>query len=80
MEFLRRKASGDYLKAKYGHGSKRTLDKLATLGGGPEMIYSGRLPLYTREGLDRWAQSMLGPVVHSTSGRRALASQERETV
>jgi hypothetical protein len=80
MEFLRRDAAGAYLKAKYGHGSKKTLDKLATVGGGPEMIYSGRIPLYTREALDRWATSFLSRPVTSTSERKALVSSSREAV
>ena len=84
MDFLRRDAAGAYLKEKFGHGSKKTLDKLATVGGGPEMVYSGRIPLYTEEALDRWARSFLSPPVTSTTERKALrppkptvTSQER---
>jgi hypothetical protein len=76
MDFLRRDAAGTYLKEKFGHGSKKTLDKLATVGGGPEMVYSGRIPLYTEEALDRWARSFLSPPVTSTAERKALRHQK----
>ena len=40
----------DYLKDRYGHGSEKTLAKLACLGGGPEFHKAGeRVVLYTRE-------------------------------
>jgi hypothetical protein len=68
-EFWRREQSAVYLKSTYGHGSKRTLAKLATTGGGPEMFYSGRIPLYTQESLDKWALGKLSGPVGSTSER-----------
>jgi hypothetical protein len=68
-EYWRRDQSAVYLKSTYGHGSKRTLAKLATTGGGPEMFYSGRIPLYTQESLDKWALGKLSGPVCSTSER-----------
>jgi hypothetical protein len=32
--FMRRSAAANYLKGRYGHGSEKTLAKLACLGGG----------------------------------------------
>jgi hypothetical protein len=68
-QYWRRRKSAEYLKDIYGHGSERTLAKLATIGGGPEIIYSGRIPLYTQESLDKWALSKLSAPVRSTSER-----------
>jgi hypothetical protein len=70
-QYWRRRKSAEYLKDIYGHGSERTLEKLATIGGGPEIIYSGRIPLYTQESLDKWALSKLSAPVRSTSERPA---------
>jgi hypothetical protein len=70
-QYWRRRKSAEYLKDIYGHGSERTLAKLATIGGGPEIIYSGRIPLYTQESLDKWALSKLSAPVRSTSERPA---------
>jgi hypothetical protein len=69
--YLRRRDAAQYLRAKFGHGSHRTLAKLATLGGGPEIIYCGRIPLYSEEALDAWAMSKLSGPVRSTSERRS---------
>lgn len=71
FQYLRRKEAADYLRANYGHGSPRTLAKLATIGGGPEMVYSGRMPLYSPEALDAWARAKLSGPVRSTSERRS---------
>lgn len=70
-QYLRRREAARYLRTKYGHGSPRTLAKLATLGGGPEMVYCGRIPLYSEAALDAWAMSKLSGPVHSTSERRS---------
>lgn len=70
VQYLRRKKAAEFLKRKYGHGSARTLAKLASLGGGPEMVYSGRIPLYSEAALDAWAMSKLSEPVRSTSERR----------
>jgi hypothetical protein len=72
--FLRRKDAAQYLKTKYGHGSPRTLAKLACLGGGPEMVYVGRHPLYTEQALDAWALSKMSVPVRTTSAPRTKAA------
>lgn len=48
-----------------------TLNKLATIGGGPAMQYAGRIPLYTPEALDAWAAARLSKPVGSTAERSA---------
>ena len=70
-EFLRRTEAAEYLKEKYGHGSPRTLAKLATLGGGPIFRKFGRVVLYTRDDLDRWALEGMTAPVKSTSELKA---------
>jgi hypothetical protein len=50
--------------------SPKTLAKLAVVGGGPEMIYEGRIPTYTRAALDAYAQSILSAPVRNTAERR----------
>lgn len=49
-----------------------TLNKLASIGGGPLMTYSGRIPLYhvdDVDDLDAWALERLSKPVRSTSER-----------
>jgi hypothetical protein len=65
--FLRREQAANYLAAKYGFGSKRTLAKLACVGGGPLFHKSGRLALYRPTDLDAWALSRIGAARKSTS-------------
>ena len=43
-EYWRRPRAAKYLNEIYGQGSKQTLAKLASTGGGPEMFYSGPNP------------------------------------
>lgn len=67
---LRRKEVPAYLAEKHGIPiAVATLNKLATIGGGPPMQYVGRIPLYHVDDLDKWAAEKLGKLVHSTSER-----------
>ncbi len=67
---LRRKEVPNYLASKYGIDiAVATLNKLASIGGGPAMQYSGRIPLYHRNDLDAWAEARLSKLVNSTSER-----------
>lgn len=69
---LRRSEVPAYLLEKHGIPiAIATLNKLASIGGGPEMQYAGRIPLYTPEALDKWAASRLSAPVDSTAGRAA---------
>jgi hypothetical protein len=69
---LRRRDASEYLKERHGLSyTPQTLAKLAVIGGGPEMEYAGRFPLYSEDGLDEWAAAKFTPPVRSTSERRA---------
>lgn len=71
---LRRKDVPAYLAEKHGIDiALSTLNKLATIGGGPEMQYSGRIPLYHVDALDAWAEARLSKPVRSTSEKDAAA-------
>jgi hypothetical protein len=67
---LRRKDVPAYLAEHFGIPiALATLDKLASVGGGPEMQYMGRIPLYPVTELNKWAEAKLGFLVRSTSER-----------
>jgi len=69
---LRRSEVPEYLMAKHGIPvALATLNKMATVGGGPAMRYAGRIPLYDVEDLDRWVASRLSAPVTSTSDKVA---------
>lgn len=69
---LRRSEVPEYLMAKHGIPvALATLNKMASVGGGPSMRYAGRIPLYDVEDLDRWAASRLSAPVTSTSDKVA---------
>ncbi len=68
---LRRSEAATYLLET--HGIRRavgTLAKLAVVGGGPRFRVAGRTPLYSADDLDSWADSILSPLVRSTSELR----------
>lgn len=69
---LRRAEVPPYLKQKFGIPiALATLNKLASVGGGPSMQYSGRIPLYHVDDLDAWAAERLSQPVRSTAERGA---------
>jgi hypothetical protein len=68
---LRRTEACDYLRDVHGVvRSPKTLAKLAVQGGGPVMIYEGRIPTYTPAALDDYAGSILSAPVRNTADRR----------
>jgi hypothetical protein len=67
MPFLRSEPAGQFLKENFGFGTKKALDKLASVGGGPEFHKAGRVRLYTPEALTAWALSKIGPPQTSTA-------------
>ena len=72
---LRRAEASAYLKDKHGLDYKaNTLAKLFTIGGGPLVRKSGRVPLYETASLDLWAESKLSPPVRSSSELAAFAA------
>lgn len=65
---LRREQAAEYLRAKYGFGSPKTLAKLACVGGGPAFRKIGaRMVVYSPQALDQWALSRLSKELRSTS-------------
>jgi hypothetical protein len=69
---LRRRDVPAYLAERHGIDiAFTTLNKLATVGGGPAMQYAGRIPLYHVDDLDAWAQERLTPRVRSTAEKEA---------
>lgn len=58
-KYLRRKQAAEYLKEHYGVGSARTLDKLASVGGGPVYAKLGGAAVYDPADLDAWARSRM---------------------
>lgn len=69
---LRRSEVPAYLMEKHGIPiAVTTLNKLASIGGGPLMTYAGRIPLYHVDDLDAWARERLSAPVRSTADRRA---------
>jgi hypothetical protein len=69
-----RKAAAAYVTRKFFPCSPKTLAKLAVVGGGPAYRKAGRFPLYSELGLNEWAESRIGPSVHSSSEARSLSS------
>lgn len=72
---LRRSEVPAYLLEKHGVVvAKKTLDKLFTVGGGPEVEHFGKIPLYTPAALDAWvAQKLTAPRRSSSEQRRSQA-------
>ena len=67
IRFLSRKEAAAYLKERGLPVAPATLAKYAVVGGGPVFQLFGRLPRYTVEELDRWAQSRLSAPQRHTS-------------
>ncbi len=73
---LRRKDVPEYLLTVHGiEIAYATLGKLASVGGGPAMQYSGRIPLYHKKDLDAWAEARLSQSVKSTSARGMIQDE-----
>lgn len=68
-EFLSRKEASAYLKARGLPVSPSTLNKYATVGGGPVHVKFGRLARYRPSDLDAWAAARLSAPRRSTSDR-----------
>jgi hypothetical protein len=68
VKYLSRKEASEYLLSAWGlHRSVGYLAKLAVIGGGPGFRKANRVPLYTIEDLDTWADKLIGPRIESTS-------------
>lgn len=67
VQFLTRKAAGEYLKKKFGFSSERDLAKRACLGKGPPFRNRGVRVLYEPTTLDEWAMTQISEPRRSTS-------------
>ena len=65
--FLSRSQAADYMCAEGFTVSKNTLQKYATVGGGPVYRRFGRRAVYTRADLDAWIEQKLSDPIRSTS-------------
>ncbi|HEX7454971.1 MAG TPA: hypothetical protein VF296_02920 [Gallionella sp.] len=66
-KYLDRAEAADYLTSRGLRISKTTLQKFATIGGGPDYQRFGHRAVYTVPNLDAWADRKLSPVRSSTS-------------
>lgn len=65
--YLGRKEAADYIRSLGLCCSKNTLDKMATVGGGPVFRKFGSRVVYTVEDLDLWVSGRLSGALKSTS-------------
>lgn len=72
-QLLGREDAAAFVTARGFKTSKRTLEKLACLGGGPIMRSWGRRVLYRKSDLIAWAESRLSPPRRHTSEARDAA-------
>jgi hypothetical protein len=66
-DFLTRPEAANYCTEKGLKVSPATLQKMATLGGGPLYQRFGTRAVYTRPNLDAWVAEKLGTPIRSTS-------------
>ncbi len=67
-KYFRRRPAAAYLNDHWGlPTAPSTLAKKAVVGGGPAFHSAGRIPLYDRDELDRYAKAKLGKPRKSTS-------------
>ena len=66
-EYLDRREAAKYLTGRGLKCSHNTLQKFATVGGGPEYCIFGNRALYTQGTLDSWAEARLSAPRRSTS-------------
>ncbi len=71
--FINREQAADYLTGQGLPVAKGTLQKLATIGGGPAYRRFGKYAVYLTADLDTWAAQKLSSPRHSTSFREATA-------
>jgi hypothetical protein len=66
-KYLDRAEAADYLTSRGLRISKTTLQKFATVGGGPSYQRFGHRSVYTIATLDAWAECKLSAPLRSTS-------------
>jgi hypothetical protein len=68
-KYFSRGEASDFLCSKGLRVAKTTLQKFATIGGGPAYQRFGSRCVYTESDLNTWAMEKLKKPVRSTSGR-----------
>ena len=68
QSYLSRPEAADYIRARGLTVSKNTLQKYATVGGGPVYRRFGSRAVYIPADLDAWIEQKLSPPLTSTSG------------
>lgn len=71
QRFLSRTEAADYLQSLGLSTTRTSLQKLASVGGGPRFRRFGRRVLYTTEDLQAWVESRLSEPLESTSGHHS---------
>ncbi len=66
--FINRTQASEYLANQGLQVAKTTLQKLATIGGGPVYHRFGKFAVYKTDDLDAWASAKLSGPRHSSSG------------
>lgn len=67
QKYLTRIEASDYFKSRGVPVEKNTLQKYATIGGGPRYRLFGNRALYTEEDLDAWIESRMSAPRSNTS-------------
>ena len=67
MHYLSRSEAADFLKERGLPIAKTTLQKYATIGGGPRYQRFGNRALYTEDNLLAWAEKRMSAPVASSS-------------
>lgn len=71
MKYLSREMAAKYLVAQGRPVAKTTLQKYATVGGGPKYRRFGNRVLYTEDDLLAWADSKMSAPMTSSSSQVA---------
>lgn len=65
--YLTRAEAAEYITQMGAQTSKNTLQKFATVGGGPVYRRFGNKAIYTRADLDEWISAKMSAPMRSTS-------------
>jgi hypothetical protein len=75
---LRRREASAYLYEKHGiQKAPQTLAAMAVRGVGPKYSLCGRIPLYTPQALDHYAEKQLTPEAASTAAHKVARAGAR---
>lgn len=66
--FLNRRQAAEYVRATGLPCAVKTLEKLACVGGGPEMVKFGRRVFYTPDALETWIDERVSAPRANTIG------------